>query len=99
MGSAFVLSRIIFTLASSLACWDYYNQASQGLIQTRNETDIAGDYATLAALFKQDGDHLAAGAFVWGESPDRKLDTLVAISARDATVEELVQLVKSLNIA
>lgn len=95
MGSAFVLSRIISTLARSLAYWDYYNQASQGLIQTRNETDIAGDYAILAALFKQDGDHPAAGALVWGKSPDKKLDILVAISARDATMDELV---KSPNI-
>ena len=86
--------------ACQLSCLlGYYNQASQGLIQTRNETDTAGDYTTLAALSKQDSDHLASGAVVWGKSPDKKLDMLVATSARDATMDELVQLVKSLNIA
>jgi hypothetical protein len=87
-GSGYIINS---TLASSLV-YDY-GQAGEPL-QMKNGTGIAGDYAVLVA--KQDG---GGGALVWGRSADDRVDVLVSINARDSTMGDLVQLVKSLNIS
>jgi hypothetical protein len=81
------------TLASSLLYLDYGQAGSGPPLQMKNWTDVAGDYALLVANEDR------AGALVWGRSADGRTDILVSINARDATIDDLVQFVKALNIS
>lgn len=87
------------TLVSALIHLDYYSAIPDGLLQVRDGTDIAGEYAILAAPSKlKEGDYLGAGALVWGKSADGK-DIVVAINARNMTMDELTSLVKSIGVS
>jgi hypothetical protein len=93
------------TIAGRLIHLDYYHYSSSPdgggmeLLQTRNGTDIAGEYAVLTAPSKlKEGENPGAGALVWGKSSDGKKDILVVINARRMPMYELVHLVEGIGI-
>lgn len=99
-GSGYVINA---TLVSALIHLDYYyNSVPDGLLQVRNGTDIAGQYAVLTAPSKledKEDSNIGAGALVWGKSIDGKKEIVVVINARNMTMDELTRLVKSIEIS